>query len=63
MRSRPRPRIIHITRIFTHSETGSDRADLLPVARKLICVPETARLENLLQRFMEKKLHFALGGG
>ena len=35
-------------------------ADLLPHARKLICVPETARLENLLQRFLEKKLHFAL---
>jgi len=35
-------------------------ADLLPSARKLIYVPETARLEKLLQLFLERKLHFAL---
>ena len=30
------------------------------VARKLIYVPETARLEKLLQLFLERKLHFAI---
>jgi CBS domain containing-hemolysin-like protein len=35
-------------------------ADLLPVARPLIYVPETARLEKLLQLFLERKLHFAI---
>ena len=35
-------------------------ADLAPVARKLIYAPETARLEKLLQLFLERKLHFAI---
>jgi CBS domain containing-hemolysin-like protein len=34
--------------------------DLLPVAHKLIYVPETARLEKLLQLFLERKSHFAV---
>ncbi len=39
---------------------GRKGADLLPVARKLIYVPETARLEKLLQLFLERRLHFAI---
>src|SRR5258707_11147824 len=35
-------------------------ADLLPVARKLIYVPETAHLEKLLQLFLDRKLHLAV---
>jgi CBS domain containing-hemolysin-like protein len=35
-------------------------AELLPAARKLIYVPETARLERLLQLFLERKLHMAI---
>jgi CBS domain containing-hemolysin-like protein len=35
-------------------------ADLAPVLRKLIYVPETARLEKLLQLFLERKLHLAV---
>jgi len=35
-------------------------ADLLPVARKLIYVPQTARLQKLLRVFLERKLHFAI---
>ena len=34
--------------------------DLLPSARKLIYVPETAHLEKLLQAFLERKLHLAI---
>ena len=39
---------------------GRTAADLLPVARPLIYVPETARLEQLLQLFLDRKLHFAI---
>src|SRR5438093_145500 len=39
---------------------GRPGAQSLPVARKLIYVPETARLEKLLQLFLERKLHFAI---
>ncbi len=39
---------------------GRTAADLLPVVRPLIYVPETARLEKLLQLFLERKLHFAV---
>jgi CBS domain containing-hemolysin-like protein len=35
-------------------------ADLLPVTRKLIYVPETARLEKVLQMFLERKSHLAI---
>jgi CBS domain containing-hemolysin-like protein len=38
-------------------QTGGE---LLPVARKLIYAPETARLEKLLQLFLERKLHLAI---
>ena len=34
--------------------------DLAPVARKIIFVPETARLEKLLTLFLQRKLHLAL---
>jgi CBS domain containing-hemolysin-like protein len=39
---------------------GRTAADLLPVARPLIYVPETARLEKLLPLFLERKLHLAI---
>jgi CBS domain containing-hemolysin-like protein len=35
-------------------------AELLPVTRKLIYVPESARLEKLLQLFLDRKLHLAI---
>jgi CBS domain containing-hemolysin-like protein len=52
--------IIHIKDLYALRDKARTAADLLPFARKPICVPETARLENLLQRFLEKKIHFAL---
>jgi CBS domain containing-hemolysin-like protein len=33
---------------------------LLPSAKKIIYVPETARLEKLLQLFLDRKVHLAL---
>jgi len=53
--------VIHIKDLYPLArEPGRTAADLLPLARKLIYVPETARLEKLLQLFLERKLHFAL---
>lgn len=52
--------IIHIKDLYALRDRAKTAADLLPVARKLICVPETARLDRLLRRLLEKKLHFAL---
>jgi len=51
--------VIHIKDIYAFRDRAKTAADLLPLARKLFCVPETARLERLLQRFLEKKTHFA----
>jgi CBS domain containing-hemolysin-like protein len=34
--------------------------DLAVVARKIIFIPETARLETLLKLFLQRKLHFAM---
>ena len=55
--------VIHIKDLYTQRDpanAGHAAADLLPVARKLIYIPETARLEKLLQLFLERKLHFAI---
>jgi CBS domain containing-hemolysin-like protein len=53
--------VIHIKDLYPMAhEPGRTAADLLPLARKLIYVPETARLEKLLQLFLDRKLHFAV---
>jgi CBS domain containing-hemolysin-like protein len=52
--------VVHIKDLYAFRERAKTAADLLPLARPLICVPETARLERLLRRFLEKKSHFAL---
>jgi len=51
--------VIHIKDLYAFRDRAKTAADLLPLTRKLLCVPETARLERLLQRFLEKKSHFA----
>ena len=52
--------VIHIKDLYALRDKAQTAADLLPAARKLIYVPETARLEKLLQLFLERKLHFAV---
>lgn len=52
--------VVHIKDLYTMRTKARRGADLLPVARKLIYVPETARLEKLLQFFLERKLHLAI---
>jgi CBS domain containing-hemolysin-like protein len=51
--------VVHIKDLYAMRDKARTALDLLPVARPLICVPETAPLEKLLKRFLEKKTHFA----
>ena len=52
--------VVHIKDLYAMRLKARSGADLLPAARKLIYVPETARLEKLLQFFLERKLHLAI---
>ncbi len=52
--------VIHIKDLYGMRLKARTGADLLPVARKLIYIPETAHLEKLLQLFLERKLHLAI---
>ena len=52
--------VIHIKDLYALRLKARSGADLLPVCRKLIYVPETARLEKLLQLFLDRRLHFAI---
>jgi CBS domain containing-hemolysin-like protein len=51
--------VVHIKDLYALRDKARTAADLSVAARKLIYVPETARLERLLQLFLERKLHFA----
>ena len=51
--------VIHIKDLYAMRLKARSGADLLPTARKLIYIPESARLERLLQFFLERKLHLA----
>lgn len=52
--------VVHIKDLFALRLKARVGADLLPVARKIVYVPETARLEKLLQLLLERKLHLAI---
>ena len=52
--------VIHIKDLYAMRLKARTGTELLPAARKLIYVPETARLERLLQLFLERKLHMAI---
>jgi CBS domain containing-hemolysin-like protein len=52
--------VVHIKDLYAMRNRAQTGGDLLPVARKLIYAPETARLEKLLQLFLERKLHLAI---
>jgi CBS domain containing-hemolysin-like protein len=54
------PGVVHIKDLYALREKVQTGADLLTVARKLIYVPETGRLEKLLQLFLDRKSHFAI---
>jgi CBS domain containing-hemolysin-like protein len=52
--------VVHIKDLFAFRSQTARGQDLAAVVRKLIYVPETTRLEKLLQLFLERKLHFAI---
>ncbi|MDB6026357.1 MAG: hypothetical protein JWM68_2580 [Verrucomicrobiales bacterium] len=52
--------VVHIKDLYAMRLKAITARDLMPGARKIIYVPETARLEKLLQLFLERKLHFAI---
>lgn len=52
--------VVHIKDLYAMRLKARSGADLIPAARKLIYVPEIARLEKLLQFFLERKLHMAI---
>jgi CBS domain containing-hemolysin-like protein len=52
--------VVHIKDLYALRDKARTAADLLPVARQLIYIPETARLEKLLQLFLDRKTHFAV---
>jgi CBS domain containing-hemolysin-like protein len=52
--------LIHIKDLYAARETARTAAGLLAFARPLVFVPETSRLERLLQLFLDRKLHFAI---
>jgi CBS domain containing-hemolysin-like protein len=52
--------VVHIKDLYAMRNRAQTGADLLPATRKIIYAPETARLEKLLQLFLERKLHFAI---
>ena len=52
--------VIHIKDLYSMRLKARTGADLRPAMRKLIYVPLTARLERVLQFFLERKVHFAI---
>jgi CBS domain containing-hemolysin-like protein len=52
--------VIHIKDLYALRDTAKTAADLLPAARPLFYLPETARLDGLLRRFRDRKAHFAV---
>jgi CBS domain containing-hemolysin-like protein len=52
--------VVHFKDLFAARYTARSGADLAALARKLIYVPERARLEKLLQTFLDGRLHLAI---
>ena len=51
---------VHIKDLYASRIKAKTGADLIRAAKKIIYLPETARLEKLLQWFLERKLHLAI---
>jgi CBS domain containing-hemolysin-like protein len=52
--------VVHFKDLYAMRLKARGGADLRSVARKIVYVPETARLEKLLQIFLDRKLHLAI---
>lgn len=52
--------VVHIKDLYAMRLKARIGAELLPAARKIIYVPETARLERLLELLLDRRLHLAI---
>ncbi len=52
--------VVHVKDLYALRTRARTGADLLSAARKLLYVPETARLDRLLQLCLERKLHLVI---
>jgi CBS domain containing-hemolysin-like protein len=52
--------VVHLKDLYSMRLKARSGAELLPVARRIVYVPETARLEKLLQLLLDRRLHFAI---
>ncbi|MDP7050325.1 MAG: hemolysin family protein [Verrucomicrobiota bacterium] len=52
--------VVHIKDIYGRQHRAKRAADLLSASHKIIYIPETCRLEKLLQLFLQRKLHLAI---
>jgi CBS domain containing-hemolysin-like protein len=52
--------VVHIKDLFAMRLKARRGADLASATRKIIYVPETARLEGLLKLFLDRRLHMAI---
>lgn len=52
--------VVHIKDLYALRARAQAAAELLPLARKLFYIPETASLDKLLRRFLDRKAHFAV---
>ena len=52
--------VVHVKDIYRIKNLAKKASSLIPSARKIIFVPETCRLEKLLELLLEQKLHFAI---
>jgi len=52
--------VVHIKDLYAMRLKARSGRELAPAARKLVYVPETARLERLLQLLLDRKLHMAV---
>lgn len=52
--------VVHFKDLYALRAKARHGAELTTVARKVVYIPETARLEKLLQLLLERKLHLAI---
>lgn len=52
--------VVHIKDLYSFRHQEATGRDLRKVVRKIVYIPETARLETLLQIFLDRKLHLAI---
>ena len=52
--------VVHVKDIYRLRNRARRASDLISIAREIIFVPETCRLEKLLELFLDRKLHYAI---